>query len=200
MKSRSTPHSKPTQTLLLALTLVVGTTFYRILAATWLTALPNFSPVMAMAFCCGLFLPGVLAAVLPVACLLFADLVLNAYFAQPLVTSGTLVSSACTLFAIGSGVLMRNRGSLGIFAVVATNTVVFYLVTNSVSWLGNPHYAQSAAGWIQALTVGLPGFPPTWVFFRNALAGDLLFTTAFLAAFAWIARSRPTLPVPNPAE
>lgn len=183
MKNRFTTPVFTRTTLLLALALVAGTTFYRIAAATWFTALPNFSPVMAMAFCCGLFLPGMFAVAVPVVCLVFSDLVLNAYFGQPLIVSGTLAVLACYFFAVGAGVLMRGRGLPGVFAAVAGNAVVFYLVTNSVSWLGNPHYAQSVSGWIQALTVGLPGFPPTWIFFRNSLVGDLAFTVVMLAAF-----------------
>ena len=48
-------------TLALALTLVVLAAAYRVFGAVYVSALPNFSPVMAMAFCSGLMLPGVLA-------------------------------------------------------------------------------------------------------------------------------------------
>jgi hypothetical protein len=56
----------------------------------------------------------------------------------------------------------------------------FYLITNTASWLGSPAYAKSFAGWIQSLTTGLPGYPPTVCFFRNSLISDLCFTAVML--------------------
>ncbi len=41
---------------------------------------------------------------------------------------------------------------------------------------------KNVAGFIQALTVGLPGYAPTWVFFRNSLVSDLAFTAVFVLA------------------
>ena len=58
--------------------------------------------------------------------------------------------------------------------------MIFFVVTNTGSWLGLTAYPQTFAGWVQALTVGLPGYPPTWTFFRNSLAGDLLFAAFFV--------------------
>lgn len=42
------------------------------------------------------------------------------------------------------------------------------------------HYSLSFSGWFQALTTGLPGFPPTWLFFRNALVSDFLYSGTLL--------------------
>ncbi|MGJ8725065.1 MAG: DUF6580 family putative transport protein [Roseibacillus sp.] len=53
---------------------------------------------------------------------------------------------------------------------------IFYLVTNSISWLASPVYAKSFGGMAQALWTGTPGFPPTWMFFRNDAVATLLFT------------------------
>jgi hypothetical protein len=58
--------------------------------------------------------------------------------------------------------------------------VLFYLVTNTASWLYNPEYAKTIAGWIQALTSGTPNYPPTWTFFRNTLLSGGLFTGLFV--------------------
>jgi hypothetical protein len=67
----------------------------------------------------------------------------------------------------------------------------FYLITNTASWLTSTGYHKTAAGWIQALTVGLPAYPPTWLFFRNSFVSDACFTVSFLACLklAGIARS-----------
>ena len=57
--------------------------------------------------------------------------------------------------------------------------LLFYLITNTLSWLQDPTYAKTIAGWIQALFTGVPGFPPSWEFFRNTLLGGGLFTALF---------------------
>ncbi len=59
--------------------------------------------------------------------------------------------------------------------------VIFYLVTNAASWLYLP-YPKTLAGLLQALTGGLPGYPPTWEFFRNTLMSGGLFTGLFAGA------------------
>jgi hypothetical protein len=61
---------------------------------------------------------------------------------------------------------------------------MFYLVTNTVSWLTSVEYAKTTMGWWQALTTGLPGYAPTWMFFRNSLVSDLVFTLLCVGCFA----------------
>lgn len=193
MKKNSQTHPVNRNSHAVALGLIVLAALYRVISAAWLTSLPNFSPVMAMAFCAGLVLPASLAVPVPLACLFVSDLLLNAHFGQPLVTPGMIGIYLCYLAAITSGALLRGRGLLPVFAAVAGNALLFYLVTNTLAWWGNSFYPQTLAGWVQALTAGRPGFPPTWVFFRNSLFGDLLFTAAFLGLFYWV-RNRSASP------
>jgi hypothetical protein len=60
--------------------------------------------------------------------------------------------------------------------------LIFYLLTNTLSWLEMPQYARTLAGWIQALFTGLPGYPPSWEFFRNTLLSGAVFTALFVGA------------------
>lgn len=60
--------------------------------------------------------------------------------------------------------------------------IIFYLVTNTASWLWDPAYPKTLAGWIQALTQGTPGYPPTVQFFLNSLLSGGLFTGLFAGA------------------
>ena len=64
-------------------------------------------------------------------------------------------------------------GSLG-------GSAIFYLFTSSISWLTIPAYTKSFAGFIQALTVGLPQYAPSWTFFRNDAVSTLLFTAMII--------------------
>ena len=51
--------------------------------------------------------------------------------------------------------------------------LLFYLITNTASWLfnpfGNPEYTKNFTGWLIALTRGTTGWPQTWEFFRNTI-------------------------------
>lgn len=159
---------------------------YRVLSGVYLTSLPNFSPVMAIAFCGALILPGALAFIVPFVALFASDLILNAHFGQPLLSLGMVAMYACYLIAIGLGRALRNASLYPIFGATVFNSVLFYTVTNAFAWFANPSYPQSLAGLWQSLTVGLPGFPPTWTFFRNSLISDLLFTAVSVGGYLWL--------------
>jgi len=69
--------------------------------------------------------------------------------------------------------------------------LVFYFVTNTGAWLQNPEYPKTLAGWVQALTVGTPGWPHTWEFFRNTLLSGGLFTGLFAGAMKLAGAAEP---------
>lgn len=173
-----------------AIVLIALAIGFRLLRATMLPELPNFSPIMALAVCGALMLPGRLALLIPLAALGLTDLALNAHYGVALFSPAELLSYACYGIGVASGLGLRQlgAGSLATFGTVGANSVLFYAVTNSVCWLDNPAYAKTAAGWAQALWFGVAGFPPTWMFFGYSLASDLLFTGAFLAAMHFLTR------------
>ena len=151
--------------------------------------LPNFSPMAALCLCGAAFLPRRLAIAVPLVALLGTDLVLNAHYGFPFFTVeffGTIVAFAAVT-ALGWR-LRKNTTASVIFPAVLGGSLFFYVATNTASWLYEPGYAKSAAGWVQALTTGLPGYAPTWIFYRNTLAGDLLFAALFLACMHWSRR------------
>ena len=84
--------------------------------------------------------------------------------------------------------LRKNARASVILPSVLGGSFFFYLTTNTASWLYEPGYAKAAAGWLQALTTGLPGYAPTWTFYRNTLVSDLLFAAIFLACIRWSRR------------
>lgn len=163
------------------LLLLLGT-FFRVLRIDVAPEiLPNFSPLMAAALCGAIFLPGWIGLVAPVAALLLSDLLLNAHYGAPILGIQLLWTLPCYLVAVSIGWMLRGRsGLIPVLGGTLMASIIFYVVTNSGSWLGLPSYPQSFAGWVQALTVGLPGFPPTWTFFRNSLCSDLLFAALFV--------------------
>ena len=157
--------------------------------------LPNFSPMAALCLCGAAFLPRRLAIAVPFVALFGTDVVLNAHYGFPLFTLeflGTIMAFA-VVTALGWQLRKNPRPGV-ILPAVLGGSLFFYIVTNTASWLTltEPSYAKTAAGWLQAMTTGLPGFPPTWKFYRNTFAGDVLFTVLFLACIRW---SRTPAPV-----
>jgi hypothetical protein len=163
------------------LLLLLGT-FFRVLRVEVAPeVLPNFSPLMASALCGALFLPGWIGLAVPVAALVLSDVVLNAHYGAPIFSAQLLWTLPGYLVAVALGWSLRGRsGLLPVLGGTLAASVFFYMVTNTGSWLGLTSYPQNFSGWVQALTVGLPGYPPTWTFFRNSLAGDLLFAACFV--------------------
>jgi hypothetical protein len=82
--------------------------------------------------------------------------------------------------------------------------LIFYLLANTAAWLQDPYYPKTLAGWIQALTAGRPGYPPSWEFFRNTLLSSGIFTALFTGAAKVTAESpadkRAGAPEPAEAE
>ncbi len=159
--------------------------------------LPNFSPLTAIALCGGVYLSRRLAFALPLAILFISDLILNAHYGAPLVSMEMLsryIAFGC-IAALGYA-LRGHARVLYVMGGAIAGSLGFYAVTNTASWLGSPAYAKTVSGWAQALTVGTPGYPPTWVFFQNTFVSDLLFTGLFLASMAVVRRGTDEAEVP----
>jgi hypothetical protein len=187
-----------------AFLLVLVAVAYRIAAGlliqsgtTWLS---NFAPFAAIALCSAAYFPGKLKFFLPLGALFISDAILNYYYQAPLLT-GHIVSRYLALTLVGCiGVLLQNRASFKtLLPASLAGSILFYVVTNLFSWLSDPGYAKNFAGLIQALTVGLPqyGSTPTWMFFRNSLVSDLIFTVLFVFCVNFgrnTGRARATVP------
>lgn len=175
-----------------ALLLIVAAVAYRILTGLAIisgsTALSNFAPLAAIALCAAAYFPTKYKFTVPMIALLISDVVLNMSYGFSLFSP--YVMSHYIGFALvgGLGWLLRKRASFKtLLPASIAASVVFYVVTNAVSWLFDPGYAKNFAGLIQALTVGLPAFSatPSWMFFRNSVVSDLFFTGLFILCMHW---------------
>jgi len=164
---------------------------FRVLRAGFLPELPNFSPVAAVAFCGGLFLPGVLAWIIPISVLFVSDLALAMLLGYPAFSSAQFVSWTCILAVVGIGRLLSKASfsTPRFFSALIGSGLFFYLVTNTAAWIGNPSYPRGLGGLWMSLTTGLPGFPPSWMFYRNALVSDLVFGVLLLSVWALARRT-----------
>ncbi len=174
-----------------ALALVLLATAYRIVAA-WNPDLVNFSPLMALAFCGAVYFRNRWMWLVPFAALSVSDLYLDHYhatqFGYTWDLGGVLVRTVCFVAALVLGwMVCRRKTWLTLLAGCVGGSLLFYVATNTASFLGDAYYAKTLAGWAQALTFGHPEFPPTLLFFRNTLASDLGFTAVFALVMEWSA-------------
>ena len=180
-----------------ALVLVFLTVVFRIATAlvvqgggaAWLS---NFAPLAAIALCGAIYFPSKYKFTVPFAALLVSDLVLDFYYGASLFDP--LISSRYFAFALVGllGLAISRRVSLKtIVPASLAGSTLFYGITNAFSWLTDPGYIKNFAGLIQALTVGLPQYSatPTWMFFRNSVVSDLLFTLLFVACMSFSRRT-----------
>ena len=152
--------------------------------------LSNFSPIMALAFCSGVYFQRRWLWIIPVAALLLSDLYINYYYATTYRYEWTLrdnlIRIACFGVGLGLGLVVAKRRSwMGLLGGLLGSSVVFYLATNTAAWKVDPAYAGTWAGWVQAMTVGHPQYPSTLSFYRNTLASDLFFTGVFALAMEY---------------
>ena len=151
----------------------------------WPGLLPvNFSAAYALAFCAVVYFPKRLAWPLPLATLLATDMLMNVlYYHVAPVSAYMLANYAAYAAIIALGQRFSARAAwLKLLGGSLLGAVLFYLVTNTAAWLQNPEYTKTLAGWIQALTTGIPGYPPTWLFFWKTLLSGGLFTGLFAGA------------------
>ncbi len=153
----------------------------------------NFAPVAAVALCGAVYLPRRIAMVLPLAMLFASDVILNVFhYHQSLFTADILPRYAALMLISAIGFVLRGRAKVpGLVVASVAGSLIFYVITNTGSWIGDPGYTKNFAGWTQALTTGLPGFPSTWWFYRHTLLSDVTFTLIFASCMALQVRTAP---------
>jgi hypothetical protein len=172
-----------------------------VLAAGWrvftlyVPALSNFAPIMALAFCAGVYSRGTWMKLAPFAALVLSDLYIDRYYATVYhyewSIGGEALRFLCFGAALGIGSLVaRRRNWVNLLGGTLAGSVLFYIVTNTAAWTGDLAYAHTAAGWWQAMTVGHPEYYPTIFFFRNSLASDVVFTACFALAMEYASLRR----------
>jgi hypothetical protein len=123
----------------------------------------------------------------PLITLFISDAIINFRYGAPLLDPQILLRYFALAVVGGVGVLFQNRASLKtLLPASIAGSMIFYTITNAFSWLSDPGYVKNLGGLIQALTVGLPQYSatPSWMFFRNSLISDLLFTVLFVVSMS----------------
>jgi len=175
-----------------AFLLIVAAVAYRIVTGLAITSgttwLSNFAPMAAIALCAAAYLPARYKFTVPLVALLFSDIVLNLHYNAP-IFDALIACRYLALIVVGLiGLAMANRASWKtLLPASLAGSVLFYVITNAFAWLSDPGYVKNFGGLVQALTVGLPQYSstPSWMFFRNSVLSDLLYTGLFILCMHW---------------
>jgi hypothetical protein len=142
----------------------------------------------AIALCGAAYFPARYKFTVPLIALLISDIVLNIHYSAPMLDP-LIGCRYLALLVVGLiGWSLANRASWKtLLPASLAGSVLFYVITNAFAWLSDPGYVKNFAGLVQALTVGLPQYSatPSWMFFRNSLVSDLLFTGLFILCMHW---------------
>ena len=186
------PIPRKKRPMFFALAIIVLSAGWRIIALH-APSLSNFAPLMALTFCGAVYFRDKRLWLIPLVALTLSDFYLNHYYAVHFGETWTYSGAVLRLLSFAGGLafgamVAARRSWPTLLGGALGSSLFFYLVTNTGSWQANPAYAKTAAGWLQAMTVGLPQYAPTLYFFRNTIISDLVFTAAFALVMEYAAR------------
>jgi asparagine N-glycosylation enzyme membrane subunit Stt3 len=142
----------------------------------------NFAPVTAIALFAGVYLNKRYAIIVPIAALIISDAFIG-FYSYIYWIYGTMIIIALV------GMWLRGRvenGSAGkkvayIFGTTLASSIIFFIITNFGVWTSGMFYEMSFKGLIDCYIAAIP-------FFRNALAGDLVYVTAMFGIYELVLR------------
>jgi hypothetical protein len=141
----------------------------------------NFTPVGALGLFAGARLRSHLAWLVPLAVMMASDALLWKPLASrglPSVTWATPVIYASFALYVLLGRMVRDTSSpLLIGGASLLAGLQFFVATNFADWLLGTEYPKTLTGLLQCYWLGIP-------FFRNTVAGDLLYAGLFFGLYA----------------
>lgn len=105
--------------------------------------------------------------------LLFSDMILGTYELPVMIS---VYGSFLVITALGM-LLAGKRSKIGRITLVASGSIVFFLITNAAVWFFTPWYTKDFSGLLTSYTLALP-------FLRNMLLGDFIYTAALFGALS----------------
>ncbi len=154
----------------------------------------NFAPIGGMAlFGAAYYSKRYWAFIIPVAAMWISDLILNnvvygQYFDHFVwFYSGSLFTYGAFVLIVLLGMFFLKKVQLSNLIVSALGaSVIFFLVSNFGVWFSGTMYPKTFSGLMACYTAGIP-------FFKNTIAGDLVYTAVMFGAFELSARRFPVL-------
>ena len=132
---------------------------------------PNATPLMAIALFGGTYLAKRWAILLPLAIVAISD-VLIGWHNTVLFTWGAFILTGMIAWWI-----RLHPSAVRVLGGALAGSVLFFLLSNFGVWVAGDLYPRTAVGLWECYVAAIP-------FFRNSLAGDLLYTAALFGGYA----------------
>jgi len=146
----------------------------------------NFSPVAALALFGGARFSNRFAAYLiPLAAVWISDIFLNfAFFGRfvPFYEGALFTYIAFALIVLLGSAALRKLSVKGLLLTSLSASLIFFVISNFGVWVSGTLYPLNVTGLVACYSAAIP-------FFRNTLAGDLIYSFAVFYGFAF-AQSR----------
>ncbi len=132
---------------------------------------PNMAPITALALFGAVYLDKKHTFIVPLAAMLISDYVIGFYSGMMWVYASFLAVGFIGLW------LRRHRGVARTIAGTLAGSVLFFVVTNFGVWISSQvTYSKTFAGLVECYAAAVP-------FFRNTVAGDMLYVGAMFGIF-----------------
>ena len=131
---------------------------------------PNVAPLSALAIFGGAYLSRRYALTLPLLAWILSDLVIGLDSTFPFTWGSILIAGLLGLW------VRSRRNYATLLGVGFVNSIFFFIFTNFGVWLVGGLYPHTLGGFIQCYTLAIP-------FYRNTLAGDLVYLTLLVGTF-----------------
>jgi len=140
----------------------------------------NFAPIAAIALFSSVYLNKKSAFIIPVAAMIISDAILGFYSGIEWVYGSFVLIALIGLWlkkrVEGAG---AGKKTAYVAGTAIVSSILFFALTNFGVWLSGMMYEMSFKGLVQCYTMAIP-------FFRNTLAGDLVFTGAMFVIYETI--------------
>jgi hypothetical protein len=142
----------------------------------------NFAPIAAMALAGSVYMDKRFALIIPIAALIISDIFIGFHDTIPFVYGSIILIGLIGFW------LKAHKRPLTVIATSLLSSILFFAITNFGVWLtgGGWFYPKTWQGLVECYTLAIP-------FFRNTLAGDLLYTGVLFGLFelsGYLLRSR----------
>lgn len=154
---------------------------------------PNFSPVEAMALFGGAYFANrAWALLVPLVAMLLSDIALGLsmggeYWSYVATSLSFWSVYLCIALSTVLGFGLRGKvGGANVLGYSLVGSILFFVVTNGVTWFGSTMYPQTGAGLVAAYVAGIP-------FFKWTVLGTLFYSALLFGGFALLRRQAPSL-------
>ena len=152
----------------------------------------NFTAIGALALFSGAYFENKRTAfIVPLAAMLFSDILMEALFRMGIGIMSGFHSSLPYVYlgfvlSVTIGFWIKQQTSIiRILSGSLAASIIFFAISNFAVWLSG-YYGFTTQGFITCYIAAIP-------FFQNSLLGDLFFTTVLFGSFEWLKKAKPNL-------